>query len=95
MELRGTYDREGNTGFANKIFLHDLAAEITHRLEAVGTDDREGNVVTNTRRSLFGEQIAAGRLKKCAIRLGLEGRRICNIDNDFCARENRCQAFAG
>jgi hypothetical protein len=62
--LRCTDDRKWNLEGLDQIFLGRLCAKVTTFLKAVGADNRQGDVMTNTRVRFCGETITAGDLEE-------------------------------
>src|SRR5690606_8783505 len=79
----------------DQVLLGYLGAEVTPLRQPVGTDDRKREMVPHAGGRLRGKQIAAGRLEELEGRLVLEGGRVCQVDNDLCARQRPGQSLAG
>jgi hypothetical protein len=70
-------------------------AEVAAVLQPVGADHRQGDVMADARRDFGRGQVASGRLEEVHRRLGLERRRIGDVDDHFGAGQRFGQALAG
>ena len=75
-ELRCPDDRVGDACLLDRLFLGQLGAKIATILQAVGADDREGDVMTDGGLSLRACEIAARVLEEGKGRCSLERRRV-------------------
>jgi hypothetical protein len=94
-ELGGVYQRIGLAGIRDQLLLGKLGAEIAAILQPIGADNRERNMMPDTRRLLGSSDIAARGLEEIHRRLIVEGRRVRDVDDDFGAFERPVEAFAG
>ena len=64
-ELRGTQEGVRNAGRLDQVFLRDLGPEVAVLGQPFATDDRQGNVMTNTANRRAGWVSLALALTRC------------------------------
>ncbi|MND79247.1 hypothetical protein D3C80_709780 [compost metagenome] len=92
-ELRRVDDRIGNAGIPDDLFLSDLGAHVTALGQAIGTDNGKRDVMLYAGGLFRRRQIAARCLKEFEYGLVLEGRRVCQVDNDGGSGERLGETF--
>ena len=82
-------------GGLDEVFLGELRAEVAARLESVGADDGEGDVMADAGGLFGGEKVSAGRFEEFQHGVVFERRRVGDVDDNGRAGECGRKAFAG
>ena len=73
----------GNPGGLDQPLLGELGAKVATVLQALGTDDRQRNMMAHPGSGFRREQVAARGLEELQSRLILERRRIRHVDDNL------------
>jgi hypothetical protein len=94
-ELRGAQDGARDRPGLDLGLLGDLGPHVATIGQAVGSDDRHREVVTDPGGALGGQQVARRRGEELPHRIVLPDRRVGDVDEDVGARHHVGKALAG